>query len=140
MREMVQPTVSALKKEGMPFVGVLFAGLMVENGRAQLLEYNVRFGDPECQTLMVRLRSDLVQVLLAACKGQLKGMKLEWSDDPAVVVVVAAKGYPGAFAKEEPIRRGPTPATRLFPLPQHPSPSRPSARLYAPLGGEELQR
>lgn len=103
---MVQPTVTALKQEGMPFVGVLFAGLMVDGGRAQLLEYNVRFGDPECQTLMVRLRSDLVQVLLKACKGLLKGAKLEWSDDPAVVVVVAARGYPGNFAKGEPIRRG----------------------------------
>lgn len=106
MRDMVQPTVSALRKEGMPFVGVLFAGLMVEDGRAQLLEYNVRFGDPECQTLMVRLKSDLVQVLLAACQGRLKGTQLEWSDDPAVVVVVAAKGYPGSFSKGEVIGCG----------------------------------
>lgn len=112
---MIQPTVDALKQEGMPFVGVLFAGLMVEGGRAQLLEYNVRFGDPECQALMVRLQSDLVQVLLAACTGGLKGARLEWSSDPAVVVVVAAKGYPGEFARGEPIRCASTHPDRSSP-------------------------
>ena len=85
-------------------MGVLFAGLMVDSGRAKLLEFNVRFGDPECQTLMARLRSDLVQVLLAACGGRLAGVSLDWSDDHAVAVVMAAKGYPGVFSKGEPIR------------------------------------
>ncbi|CAM6093700.1 unnamed protein product [Calypogeia fissa] len=87
--------------EGCRFVGVLYAGIIVENknGLPKLLEYNVRFGDPECQVLMLRFRSDLVQVLLAACQGQLKGTELNWADDPALVIVMASKGYPGNYQK-----------------------------------------
>eukprot|EP00252_Welwitschia_mirabilis_P009015 TRINITY_DN2128_c0_g1_i1.p1 TRINITY_DN2128_c0_g1~~TRINITY_DN2128_c0_g1_i1.p1 ORF type:complete len:546 (-),score=109.42 TRINITY_DN2128_c0_g1_i1:291-1928(-) len=101
MKSIIQPTVKGMDAEGRKFVGVLYAGLIIDSksGFPKLLEYNVRFGDPECQVLMVRLESDLVRVLLAACRGQLQGMELEWSNDPALVVVLASKGYPGDYKK-----------------------------------------
>ncbi|KAL2631488.1 hypothetical protein R1flu_016174 [Riccia fluitans] len=101
MDTIVLPTVKGMAKEGTKFVGVLYAGIIIEkkNGLPKLLEYNVRFGDPECQVLMMRLESDLVQLLLAACRGQLKGVELQWSDDVALVVVMASKGYPGDYQK-----------------------------------------
>ena len=79
--------------------GVLFAGLMITRDGPKLIEYNVRFGDPETQVLMLRLTSDLVPALIAARDGQLKNFDLRWSDDAALTVVMAAKGYPGAYAK-----------------------------------------
>ncbi|KAL3689356.1 hypothetical protein R1sor_015665 [Riccia sorocarpa] len=101
METIVLPTVRGMAKEGTKFVGVLYAGIIIEkkNGLPKLLEYNVRFGDPECQVLMMRLQSDLVQLLLAACKGQLKGVELKWSDEAALVVVMASNGYPGSYQK-----------------------------------------
>ena len=88
-----------MAEAGTPFKGVLYAGLMIEHGAPKLIEYNVRFGDPECQVLMLRLKSDLLPALLAVAEGRLGGLDLEWSDDPALCVVMAAKGYPGAYAK-----------------------------------------
>ncbi|KAK9915166.1 hypothetical protein WJX75_005509 [Coccomyxa subellipsoidea] len=99
MEEIVQRTASAMVKRGVPFSGVLFAGLMIKEGRARLLEHNVRFGDPECQCLMMRLQSDLLEVLLAAADGRLSGAQLQWSPDTALTVVMAARGYPGSYAK-----------------------------------------
>ena len=99
MDEIVMPTVRALKAMGAPYKGVLFAGLMITKDGPQLIEYNVRFGDPETQVLMLRLTSDIVPALLAACDGQLKNLSLRWSEDAALTVVMAAKGYPGAYAK-----------------------------------------
>eukprot|EP00889_Picochlorum_renovo_P000297 jgi/Picre1/27327/NNA_000296.t1 len=84
--------------EGCPFRGVLFAGLMIKDGKAKLLEHNVRFGDPECQSLMVRMKSDLFQTLDAALKG-VSDIDLEWDPNPSLTVVIAAKGYPGSYAK-----------------------------------------
>src|SRR5262249_39055677 len=84
--ESVLPTVRAMKAMGAPFRGVLFAGLMITAQGPKLIEYNVRFGDPECQTLMLRLRSDIVPALIAARDGQLKNFDLRWSDDAALVV------------------------------------------------------
>jgi phosphoribosylamine--glycine ligase len=84
---------------GAPYKGVLFAGLMITKDGPQLIEYNVRFGDPETQVLMLRLTSDLVPALLAARDGQLKNFDLRWSSDVALTVVMAAKGYPGSYAK-----------------------------------------
>jgi phosphoribosylamine--glycine ligase len=102
MRNIIQPTVDGMAAEGCPFTGVLFAGLMIEDGEVKLLEHNVRFGDPECQVLMSRMRSDLVELLLKAATGDLDKLgPLEWSDEMAMVVVVAAEGYPGAYAKGE---------------------------------------
>ncbi len=99
MREMILPTLSTLKAEGKPFIGVLFAGLMLTKDGPKLLEYNIRFGDPECQVLLARLNSDLLPVLLAAAKGTLSDITLDWSSETALVVVMAAQGYPGSYVK-----------------------------------------
>lgn len=106
IQEMILPTVRGMAQEGCPFVGVLFAGLMIVNGRAKLIEYNARFGDPECQTLMLRMDADLVEILLAAARGELPKVahKISWSEDPALGVVMAAKGYPGPYVKNTVIR------------------------------------
>ena len=93
----IRPTVAAMAAEGRPYRGVLFAGLMIVEGRPQLLEYNVRFGDPEAQVLMPRLKSDLVPALLAARDGMLDHLDLRWRDEAALCVVMAARGYPGAY-------------------------------------------
>jgi phosphoribosylamine--glycine ligase len=99
MEEIVLPTVRAMKAMGAPYKGVLYAGLMITAHGPKLIEYNARFGDPECQVLMLRLMSDLVPALLAACDGQLKNFDLRWYPDVALTVVMAAKGYPGAYAR-----------------------------------------
>jgi phosphoribosylamine--glycine ligase len=98
------PTVRAMQARGTPFKGVLYAGLMIKNGQAKLIEYNVRFGDPEAQVLMLRLKSDLLPALLAVAEGRLKGVALDWHDDAALCVVMAAKGYPGDYAKGSEIK------------------------------------
>src|SRR5476649_2540248 len=103
MNEIIHPTVRAMKAMGAPYKGVLFAGLMITKEGPQLIEYNVRFGDPECQVLMLRLMSDLVPALMAARDGQLKNFDLRWYPDAALTVVMAAKGYPGAYKKGTPI-------------------------------------
>jgi phosphoribosylamine---glycine ligase len=99
MDEIIHPTVRAMKAMGAPYKGVLFAGLMITESGPQLIEYNVRFGDPETQVLMLRLMSDLVPALVAARDGQLKNFDLRWYPDAALTVVMAAKGYPGSYAK-----------------------------------------
>ncbi|KAJ6834513.1 phosphoribosylamine--glycine ligase [Iris pallida] len=106
MESIIFPTVKGMAAEGCKFVGVLYAGLMIEkkSGLPKLIEYNVRFGDPECQVLMMRLESDLAQVLLAACRGELDNVSLEWSPGSAMVVVMASEGYPGAYRKGTVIR------------------------------------
>jgi phosphoribosylamine--glycine ligase len=97
--EIIRPTIAAMKKLGAPFRGVLYAGLMITADGPKLIEYNVRFGDPETQVLMLRLMSDLVPALLAARDGMLKSFDLRWYADAALTVVMAAKGYPGAYLK-----------------------------------------
>ena len=105
MSEIVTPTLDAMRERGSPFQGVLYAGLMVSaDGDPKLIEYNVRFGDPECQVLMLRLKSDLLTLLFAAAQGDLTEAELEWSDDKAVTVVMAANGYPGDYEKGSVIR------------------------------------
>ncbi len=99
MDEIIMPTVHAMKAMGAPYKGVLFAGLMITKEGPQLIEYNVRFGDPETQVLMLRLMSDLLPALIAARDGQLKNFDLRWLPDAALTVVMAAKGYPGAYKK-----------------------------------------
>ncbi len=99
MERCILPTVRGMAAEGRPYKGVLFAGLMIENGEPKLLEYNVRFGDPECQVLMARLDSDIVELMLAASEGRLAGRTVTWKPDSALVVVMAAQGYPGSYAK-----------------------------------------
>ena len=99
METIIRPTVAGMAKEGTPFKGVLFAGLMITKQGPKLLEYNVRFGDPECQVLMPRLMSDLLPALIAARDGALKNFTLRWHDKAALCVVMAAKGYPGDYVK-----------------------------------------
>ncbi len=104
MREIVEPTLAAMRARGAPFTGVLYAGLMITAEGPKLIEYNVRFGDPETQVLLPRLKSDLTAALLAACDGVLKTFDLRWSDDAALTVVMAAKGYPGTFERGSEIK------------------------------------
>jgi phosphoribosylamine--glycine ligase len=99
MDEIVRPTMRAMQAMGTPYQGVLYAGLMITAEGPKLIEYNVRFGDPECQVLMLRLMSDLVPALLAASDGMLKNFDLRWYGEAALSVVMAAKGYPGSYAK-----------------------------------------
>jgi phosphoribosylamine--glycine ligase len=99
MAEIITPTLRAMLAMGAPYKGVLYAGLMITAEGPKLIEYNVRFGDPETQVLMLRLMSDLVPALLASRDGQLKSFDLRWYPDPALTVVMAAKGYPGEFAR-----------------------------------------
>jgi phosphoribosylamine--glycine ligase len=99
MAEIIMPTLRAMKAMGAPYKGVLYAGLMITDAGPKLIEYNVRFGDPECQVLMLRLMSDLVPALLASHDGQLKSFDLRWYPQAALTVVMAAKGYPGSYAR-----------------------------------------
>lgn len=99
MARIIRPTLAEMTRRGTPFRGVLFAGLMLTDGGPRLIEFNVRFGDPECQVLMMRLQSDLLAALLAACDGELDRFTLRWSREATMVVVMAARGYPGAYAK-----------------------------------------
>lgn len=100
----IKPTLKGMASEGNPFSGVLFAGLMVKNGVPKLLEYNVRFGDPECQTLMMRIEGDFAKTLMDAADGKLDAPALSMTQDPALCVVMAAQGYPGTYKKGTVIR------------------------------------
>lgn len=103
MKEIIQPTIKGMADSGCPFTGVFFAGLMITLKGPELIEYNVRFGDPECQVLMMRLKSDLLPLLYAASTGTLDQVSAEWSEDVALTVVMASKGYPGSYEKSTPI-------------------------------------
>jgi phosphoribosylamine--glycine ligase len=104
METIIMPTVHGMAADGCPYTGILYAGLMLTKDGPKLLEYNVRFGDPECQVLMMRLRSDIVPALVAACDGMLESFDLRWMDDAAMTVVLAAHGYPGSYEKGTEIR------------------------------------
>lgn len=99
MDEIVLPTIAEMARRGTPYQGVLYAGLMIENGRSRLVEYNCRFGDPECQVLMMRLGAQALDLLLACAEGRLDQAQVTWAEDHAITVVMAAKGYPGAYEK-----------------------------------------
>ena len=103
MKESIEPTMRGMAEMGHPFQGVFFAGLMITAKGPELIEYNVRFGDPECQVLMMRLKSDLLPILYASATGTLDQVTAEWSDDPALTVVLASKGYPASYEKATPI-------------------------------------
>jgi len=104
MQRIVQPTLAEMARRGAPFRGVLFAGLMLTQEGPKLIEFNVRFGDPECQALLLRLRSDLLPALLAACDGGLARCDLHWSEEHSLVVVMAAEGYPATPRRGTEIR------------------------------------
>ncbi len=97
--EIIRPTMQEMAKRGTPFVGVLFCGLMIKNGQPRLVEYNVRFGDPECQCLMMRLGGQILDLLQACAEERLHEVAVNWADDHALTIVMAAKGYPGAYVK-----------------------------------------
>lgn len=99
----IRPTVAELARRGTPYSGVLYAGLMIEDGHARLVEYNVRFGDPECQVLMMRLGGQALDLILACAEGRLAQARVNWADDHALTVVMAARGYPGDYRKGDPI-------------------------------------
>jgi len=98
-REILVPVVDGMNRSGAPYKGVLYAGLMITAGGPRVLEFNVRFGDPETQPILMRLKSDLLEVVLAVCEGTLDQVKLEWDPKPAVCVVMASGGYPGDYQK-----------------------------------------
>ena len=104
MDEMIYPTLRALSAMGAPYKGVLYAGVMVTAQGPKLIEYNARFGDPECQVLMLRMMSDILPALIACADGQLKNFSLRWFDDAALTVIMATKGYPGDYGKGSLIR------------------------------------
>ena len=103
MEEIIRPTLAEMARRGTPYQGVLYAGLMIENGVPRLVEYNVRFGDPECQALMMRLGAQALDLMQATAEGRLSEAQVNWAGDHAVAVVVAARGYPGAYEKGSPI-------------------------------------
>jgi phosphoribosylamine--glycine ligase len=134
MREIIMPTVKAMAERSMPFKGVLFAGLMISASGPKLIEFNVRFGDPETQVLMMRLKSDLLAALLATVDGVLSDFDLRWSDDAALTVVMAANGYPGKPMKGTEIKgldaANQTPNVEIF----HAGTRRDGQRLVADCG------
>jgi len=99
MAEIIRPTMAEMARRGTPFQGVLYAGLMIENGQPRLVEYNVRFGDPECQVLMMRLGAQILDLMLACAAGELDQAQVNFADDHAISVVMAANGYPGSYEK-----------------------------------------
>ena len=99
-REILVPVVHALKRARRPFRGVLYAGLMLTNQGPKVLEFNVRFGDPECQAVLMRLKSDLFEALDAVVDERLDSVRLEWDPRPAVTVVIASEGYPGHYERD----------------------------------------
>jgi phosphoribosylamine--glycine ligase len=103
MERIIRPTLAEMVRRGTPYQGVLYAGLMIEDGTARLVEYNARFGDPECQALMLRLGAQAFDLIHAAAEGRLAEARVDWADDHAMTVVLAARGYPGAYGKGDPI-------------------------------------
>ncbi|MBT6096602.1 MAG: phosphoribosylamine--glycine ligase [Rhodospirillaceae bacterium] len=99
MKEIIEPTIKGMAAEGTPYQGVLYAGLMITESGPKLIEYNCRFGDPECQPLMMRLKSDALELLLATAEGRLDKVKPKWHKDAALTVVMAAEGYPASYSK-----------------------------------------
>lgn len=99
LKKIVEPTVAEMAKRGTPFQGILYAGLMIKDGQPRLVEYNVRFGDPECQVLMMRLGGQVLDLLHACAEGRLADVTPNWADDHALTIVMAASGYPGSYEK-----------------------------------------
>jgi phosphoribosylamine---glycine ligase len=104
MRHIVEPTARGLAQRGTPYQGVFYAGLMLTEDGPKLVEYNARFGDPECQVMMMRMESDIIPLLHAVATGSLAGHDVQWKDQFALTVVMATEGYPGAYGKGSEIR------------------------------------
>ncbi|MEM9392670.1 MAG: phosphoribosylamine--glycine ligase [Pseudomonadota bacterium] len=104
LEQIIQPCIDEMARRGTPYQGVLYAGLMIQNGQPRLVEYNVRFGDPECQVLMMRLGAQALDLMLACAEGRLAEAQVNWADDHAITIVMASNGYPGAYEKGSEIR------------------------------------
>ena len=103
-KEIIEPTLKAMKDLGHPYSGFLYAGLMISEGKPYLIEYNIRMGDPECQVLMMRLKSDLVEIADSTTRNNLQNTKIEWSENKSITIVLCAKGYPGKYIKDSEIK------------------------------------
>ncbi len=103
-KKIIEPTLKAMKDLGHPYKGVLYAGLMIKKGEPYLIEYNIRMGDPECQVLMMRLKTDLLEIIDLATKNKLKNLKIEWSNKSCITIVLCAKGYPFNYIKDSEIK------------------------------------
>jgi len=97
--KIVKPTLVALRKRGNPYRGFLYVGLMIQNNEPYLIEYNVRMGDPECQAILPRLKTDLVKIIISAVSNKLKNIKIKWSQNKSMTIVLCSKGYPGNYKK-----------------------------------------
>ena len=103
-KKIIEPTLIAMKKLGNPYRGFLYAGLMIHNEEPYLIEYNIRMGDPECQTLMMRLRTDLLEVIEHAVENKINNLKINWTDEFCITIVLCAKGYPSKYIKNSEIK------------------------------------
>ena len=104
IEKIIDPTINGLKKIGCPYTGILYAGLMIKNNEPKLIEYNIRFGDPECQVLMMRLENDLLDLIIAAKENKLNTMSIKWKKESCITIVAASKGYPNKYKKNTEIR------------------------------------
>ena len=103
-KKIIEPTLLAMKKLGHPYTGFLYAGLMINKNEPYLIEYNIRMGDPECQVLMMRLRTDLLEIIDCAIKNKISSLKIEWKDKSCITIVLCAKGYPNNYVKDSEIK------------------------------------
>ena len=103
-KKIVEPTLKAMKDLGFPYKGFLYAGLMIKKGEPYLIEYNIRMGDPECQVLMMRLKTDLLEIIDSATKNKLNNLKIEWEKKNCITIVLCAKGYPSNYIKNSEIK------------------------------------
>jgi len=104
INKIIRPTIRGMSKIGYKYSGILYAGIIVKNNEPKLIEYNIRFGDPECQVLMMRLENDLIKLILAIFNKKLKNTKIKWSKNPGITIVAANKGYPKKFKKNTEIK------------------------------------
>jgi len=104
IKKIIKPTLLALKKEGHPFTGFLYAGLMIKNEEPYLIEYNIRMGDPECQVIIPRLKDDLIKIINLALKNKLNKTKIKWKKEKCMTIVLCSKGYPGSYSKNKVIK------------------------------------
>ena len=103
-KKIIEPTINAMKKLGYPYKGFLYAGLMIKKEEPYLIEYNIRMGDPECQVLMMRLETDLVEIIDSAIKNKLNKIKIEWNKKNSITIVLCARGYPSSYIKNSEIK------------------------------------
>ena len=102
--KIIEPTLKAMKTLGYPYTGFLYAGLMIKNGEPYLIEYNIRMGDPECQVLMMKLKTDLLSIIEATTNNNLSKLKIEWDNKKCITIVLCARGYPGEYVKDKEIK------------------------------------